>query len=201
MSSQLTLPPGSFRTAAPPGSQRPSRRSGSPPDAWVPLNPSLLQQARSRLDYVLLRAVGSSSRWISRRQFLRRLGQVGVLVGVSAGSVLWRQDRSLAHGRTCFMPCNACGPSPPCNQSLGYCNSNGQCNLGTAGVRRRTHDDFTCTCDSCDNSWTDHCCSCLGVHYQCNDCCTPTGGTDKCVGGCSDKHACICKKNKGPDGC
>jgi hypothetical protein len=190
---------------APPGHGPRRLHAGGPPDGWVQFHPPRRDRIGIHVDRLLLRAV-AGSRPITRREFTRRLGQAGLVIGLGASGVIWRA----APGRTIPGPCdpdglcgpmeNGCGPSELCPAST--CrpdpDDNGQnCDLSKPDVRNRvnpsTHawEGFSCGNNSDENCWREccqhnlkRCCDCcIGHQYSCPSCnaCNDCGTKDRCI--------------------
>lgn len=183
-----------------PAGSRPSASTDSPPDGWDLVEPSRGQQASVRLDGALLRVADSAARHVSRRDFLKRVGQVGLVVGLGTVRVLWgpvpRAEAAHCNHYGQSSSGGACGPSEICpNLSCTaekQCKTAHTCSQG-CGVRRQPHTQGTCGSDSASNCWTE-CCS--GTTWRCCDCCTcQTLNEDACMSctGCT-KRKCICRK-------
>ncbi len=189
---------------APPGITDPSR-TDRPPDGWANVKPSPLDRTAGAADVALLTASSIAVESVSRRRALRLLGQAGLIVGL-ATTGLFRGERVLAHGLGCnaLDPNNqlpgACGPSPLC-YSL-HCSS-GQCHTAHIPTRRRAYGGSTCTCGTCPNCWTEHCCAQNGSHWTCCDCCQShpaVGGTcsrSSCSNTSLTMRKCICRRSTG----
>lgn len=198
MSKGLLLSPRRVPRPAPPG-VRPglARDSDRPPDGWELLNPTPAQRVGVHLDRALLRLADSAARGTTRREFLKRTGQVGLLAGLAASDLLWSPTRAKAfHTSELCKGCPPCGPSVFCGSD--DCRADGQCQLNTPNVRRQIYTTGTCSSSSAHNGWTENCCSdCSGQWHciaNCADCCTPdvTGsGTCSCTN--PQRYKCICR--------
>lgn len=179
---------------APPGYVVPVRRMDLAPDGWEPLNPSVRERALIHADSALLRTTRAVARGVTRREFLRRVGQVGLVVGMGTASVVLLPKPAYAR---CFACGDPCGSSPDCGQA--NC-TNGNCKT-SVGNKKRRHDNFDCfACGSgpC-NCWTADCCFCGGSNSQkkqCCDCCSDAD-PNTCTTGCINNRACICNSSIG----
>jgi hypothetical protein len=167
-----------------------------------------------RFDSGVQRVTGSAARRFTRREFIRRAGDVALVSGVSLSGVIWQARRASAAD-----PVNDCGPTSGgcdnnyiCTQSQlctsdpnggRNCNTSG-CNCG--GVRRRVNcttsqwsgvSSSCCGNTSSQNCWRENCPS--GCK-RCCDCCVPpsfgyssTCNSSSCGG--NDKRKCICRSN------
>lgn len=181
---------------APPGASPFPGGSEGPPDGWEVVDPSLSDRVVITLDSLLFSAVVRSAQAISRRDFLKRVGQVGVLAGLSMSNLLWSNRPARADGLACRDADGfPCGPSPVCPDR--FCRADGQCKLAEAGVKRRgPWESFNCASDTANNCWTEECCGPDDPvpnpgHFRCCDCCVPTPENPRCDN-CS-KHRCLCK--------
>lgn len=186
--------------AAPQGTRPPSIRMDNPPDGWR----SVAGEHRYSLATTLIRSSAAVADRVTRREILRRGGELGLLVGLQLTGLLWKAGPAAAVDPSCGCNCDdasgelpgPCGPSPLCNNSA-VCNSNGNCALSVTGVRRRINASTnswpgtSCGCDTCTNCWTENCCSQFNHVYRCCDCCTNGAGQPRCTG--CDKHRCICR--------
>ena len=189
---------------APYGSKPPTR-ADRPPDGWKTVDSSSTERLAELADRALFSVTGRALEEVSRRNFLGKSAKAGLALGL-ATMPLWRSNSAvLAHGE----PCNvwdttpqslpgACGPSPLCWSS--HCNSNKQCHLAHPPTKRRTYTGSTCTCNSCNNCWTEHCCTQNGYHWRCCDCCESHPNTSLRCSASSCDHTdlsmnkCICRK-------
>jgi hypothetical protein len=179
---------------APFGVRPPQRRMGRPPDGWKQLDQTQGQHLLAHLDRGLLRFSDTVARGVSRREFLKRTGQAGFVVGVAASNILWHTDPAFA-----LEPCNnPCGPSPPCADSKCQAFPNDfECDLSVSGVKRRVNpqtgvwEGYACGSATANNCWDEDCCARLGRIWRCCDCCVPGTGIPQCST-CS-KHACVCR--------
>lgn len=109
--------------SVPAGVQAPAALD-KPPDGWTVVNPTLARRFEVQADRILLSATDSLAREISRRRFLKRLAQAGVVVGLSFGNVLWQEhpSRALPLECNCFGQGQAgpCGPSDICLNRPGF---------------------------------------------------------------------------------
>lgn len=191
---------------APPGTGRDAVRADRPPDGWVPVDPRWVVRAGVRIDSTVLSAADSVAREITRRRFLKRLGQFGFATGISVSGWLWNAGPS---ARAVDYACNEfdeddenagpCGPSPRCNaascQSAG-----GNCKAINPDTEKRTwNDPDSCCSSSCSgnqNCWVEDCCDRAAMdRVRCCDCCG-IGGAGSCVSGCPGT-ACICEQGIG----
>jgi hypothetical protein len=162
------------------------------------------------IDGGLLWVSDSIARQVSRRTFLSRVGQVGLVLGLSAARVLLGTDGGVAvtapecnvctdTGENDVNP-GACGPTEPCgNQECRsgdnrhLCNLDFQCGSPPRSVRGRIWGTFICT-NSQPGKW-DECCQ--GKLSICRDCCGCRTHARRCeVGACTGgtRWACICDK-------
>jgi hypothetical protein len=190
--------------AAPPGVWAMPLRPDRPPDGWEVLSPTAGQEALVRLDAALLRFADTAARGITRRGFLKGLGQLGLLLGLTTTGMLWGTELARAHPPACDLfddPGDApCGPSPICDRDL-YCNDNGNCQANRGDTEKRTYGGGSCcssTCSGTDNCWREHCCGHpnWNSHVRCCDCCAPSAGVD-CTGSGCPNNRCICRSKVG----
>lgn len=178
-----------------PAPARAGRTRGSleePPDGWELLEPSAVERLAVRLDRGLLRVADAAAHQINRREFLRRLGELGV---VTVAATSWLLKTATPAAARCFQCGNACGPSPPCP---GAACINGDCDTGHPGVRWRDHDDWDCL-DVPGQCWTADCCGCppgQKAKKKCCDCCEDAD-PNNCTFPCTNKHKCICSLGLG----
>jgi hypothetical protein len=200
---------------APPGVRLAYPDRDGPPDGWELIAPSFGERVSIGLDSVLLRMTGAAARAISRREFLRRTGELAVLAGLAVAGLAWEAGPASSHEPE-FNTCNpfgvnpqggACGPSRLCPQSV--CLSGGRCNTGIAGVRRRVDGmadpphwpGNDCGNDSRHHCWLE-CCPPTGTRtkWRCCDCCVNPNQCSACTsscGGCTTKVKCICRNDTG----
>lgn len=185
---QARVPP----RLAPPGTRPPEPRPDRPPDGWSPLKPSRRDRIWSSVDAAVLRLADGVARGLTRRQFLKRAGQAGLVLALSTTNLLWHTGTASAD------PCTGpCGPSPLCSNTK--CSS-GNCNLSVSGVKRRVnantgvHEGYACGSNTANNCWVEDCCSRNGSFWNCCDCCVSGTQAPLCTPNCS-KHACICRTN------
>jgi hypothetical protein len=200
VSTVLRSPPRRLRRPAPEGSRPLELGADWPPDGWQLVDPSLSDRMVERADYGLLRAADSMARWITRREFLRRAGELGLVAGLATTRVVWGKDVAQAGHVRCYQCGNACGPSPPCPTSR--CTSGGDCNAALSGMRYRVHDGWACT-NTSGQCWIANCCNPPSGHCetqqakkQCCDCCD-SGSPNNCTSPCTNKYKCICEKGLG----
>lgn len=196
----------SIRRPAPPGVGRESHRVDRPPDGWIPLDPGFAVNVGVRIDRTLLSAADAGAREITRRRFLKRLGQFGLATGLTLSGWLWNAGPSAAVDDDCNAfetdpPGNAgpCGPSPRCHadscQDVG-----GNCKAVAPHTEKRAHNNpDTCCSTSCTgnaNCWVEDCCDRAAMdRVRCCDCCG-MGGNDLCIAACGGT-ACICEQGIG----
>jgi hypothetical protein len=186
---------------APPDARAPARSDG-PPDGWAPFLPSGVDRGVLAADRSLFRLVDSVGDALNRRTFLRRLGQAGLLLGLTGARVLGDSAPSYAamdcnacvDGQTDHFP-GACGPSERCADvecaGGGDCNLNHTCMSG-ADVKGRPWNGSTCI--SGQGGYWSECCS--NEKYRCRDCCgcrTHPGSMCTSCGGDGDHWKCICR--------
>lgn len=197
---------------APAGVRPPQYRLDRAPDGWERVGSSATERFMYRLDASILRMADGAARVISRREVLRRAGELSILAGLGASGVLWSSKSARASDPTCSCNCldtnnqepGPCGPSPICGNSLN-CNSNGNCKTSRSVdgefVRRRNNQSnntwpgSSCASNTSPNCWEENCCSQRGHRVRCCDCCTPDNSTPNCSGCTNTKHKCICRKN------
>lgn len=127
---------------------------------------------------------------IGRRDFLRKLGALGLMSGLAfAGFSLQLAGPAAAAGSCAG---GACGPSPLCS---------GGCSGSNCGSNQNRHYNLF-HCDSHNNSWSEtYCPGCATPgNWVCGDCCQSGGSGDPCDdGGCSgaSPKACICRNKVG----
>lgn len=186
----------------PPGVRSPRLRFDRPPDGWEPLEPSTAERLGGRMDALVIRMTNAAGRGLSRRNFLKRTGQVGLAAGLAMSGLLLVPGRATADFPcttcNCQDPNNQqpgpCGPSPICAGSA--CNSESNCATSMSGITRRANSSGHwagnfCAMPSADNCWTEPCPT--GCR-RCCDCCTGANMTPFCSGsGCTSKHRCICR--------
>lgn len=155
----------------PPGYGPPSRRLELAPDGWEPLGLSRPERMLVGFDLAALRASRAMANGVSRRELLKRMGQIGLVVGLGMGTTILSAQPAYAR---CFQCGDPCGPSPFCGSA--NCKENGNCRQSVQGVEKRQHDNFDCfDCGSgyC-NCWVDDCCACSEAQKKwCCDCCKP----------------------------
>lgn len=181
------------RRPAPAGVRPAAARSDRPAHGWEPVAPSLAERLTESADTAVLRMTDAAARGISRRQFLARTGAVGLVVGMGAGTVLFRTDRAAAHGYACDSDGSACGPSPLCSGT--YCNTSRAqaCAYERADTARRAWGGGACLVTN-SNCWTEHCCAqAYNGHVSCCDCCAPSG-TSRCTNCPRTMYKCICRR-------
>lgn len=183
---------------APPGVERTSTRLDAPPDGWALVDPSATQSAAVALDTFALRMTDAAAAAVSRRIFLKRVGQVGLVAGLAASGFLWNPSPASGYAAT-FSFCDPFGnpPTGPCGPS-GLCNPD-RCTSGncTNSAKRRGYGGSTC-CSSCSgtaNCWRENCCSTPGwmSHVKCCDCCAPGGTSGNCMGTNCTNTKCNCR--------
>ncbi len=183
------------------------RRLDRPPDGWTLAFAPVRTRTLLWLDSNLLRASDSVVSGVSRRQFLKRTGQVAAVVGLGLTRVLWgigpaRADFSCScncedMGNPPGLP-GPCGPSPLCDPQ--HCNSEGRCQTSDPGVSRRISiklnrwPGFDCTSGTEDNCWDEDCCAETGHLVRCCDCCTGPTQPPFCKT-CTGRFRCICRKS------
>lgn len=184
-------------TPAPPGTGRVQTVKG-PADAWTSLNPRLPDRIVEGLDRASLRVADRAASAVSRRLFLKRVGQVGLLVGLGLSGLL---QGSFVQAYEETVGCNAYGDPPggPCGNSP-LCEPDrctGQ-NCTDHGKRRDYRDNFCCgfNCTGSMNCWRENCCSwpAWNSYVSCCDCCA-MGGTIGCTNCTGTK--CVCRKAVG----
>jgi hypothetical protein len=169
-----------------------------PADGWVPVDPKLVQRLLTRADAAALGIVMAIAQGISRRDLLRRTGEVGIALGLAATGVLWGSEAEAIHTSE---PCNnstgcpSCGPSPPCGAD--DCRADGQCELSTQYVRKRGYAQGACDSQGVHNCWLSNCCNACGGEWhcvvRCCDCCTPdNNGYTMCSCASPDRFRCHC---------
>jgi hypothetical protein len=188
---------------APLGARPPRLRTDMPPDGWEALKLTPAQSLGASIDSGLLRAADGVARSISRRVFLRRAGQLGLLLGLAVTDVLWFSPSAQALTCNFFDGSNdkfpgACGPSEPCGGS--QCNSSDNCDTKvqcSGGGHLQKQPWASATCGTGDNSWSENCCSQNGFHWSCHDCCGCTanisGQCDFASCGNHTRYRCICR--------
>ncbi len=187
---------------APAGARAPQTHSNRPPDGWEALDPPVTERIRTRADTLLFAATDAAARVVSRREFLRRSGQVALVVGVAASGVLFVPGYAKAdfHCTTCNCqdPNNQtpgpCGTSPICTNS--HCINN-NCDTTQGVIQRRANSSghwpgLNCASNTADNCWTE---PCPTGCKRCCDCCTGDNATPHCSSCSSTKHRCICRSN------
>jgi hypothetical protein len=203
----LSRPPRSIRPA--PAGSRPIAPWDARPDGWELIEPSPGERFLTRVDRILLSTADSVADRISRRTFLSRTGQLGLLIGLVGTRLLWGAEEGQAAPfcNTCVDPGEtdrndgACGPSEPCNV-LNECSgaNNGNCNLGwgcnNSNVQGQVWASGVCQPQNAGGTW-DECCG--SQITTCRDCCgckIHSSGT--CTQGtCSNKtrYKCICENH------
>lgn len=159
---------------------------------------STRRRLASELDRWILSLADSAARRITRRTFLRRAGEIALVIGLATTHLLWGSPAQA-------LDCNAtdpnnelagpCGPTELCPSN--HCqNDNNLCKLSITNVRRRTYGTFTCGPDDVDNCWNENCCDQpANAMVRCCDCCTPSpnmSGQCNCTN--PVRYPCICKK-------
>ena len=183
---------------APPGVERTSTRLDEPPDGWASVDPTPAQSVAATLDGTALRIADAAAAAVSRRQFIKRIGQIGLIAGLAASGLLWRPASASGYAET-FGYCDPFGdpPTGPCGPS-GLCNpdrcTNGNC---TVDNKRRPYGGNTCcsTCTGTSNCWREKCCGNPSwVSYvKCCDCCAPGGTNGNCMGTNCTNTKCNCR--------
>lgn len=199
-----------------PAGTRPPAPGDAPPDGWQAVSSTRLGRVIGVADRLLFVATSAVGGRLSRRVFLGRLGQLGLLVGLSASGLVFGTDaEAVIHNCNfddapdCDNP-GACGPSEPCNAS--ECTTTGNCKLTYScngkSVEGRQYGSTTCT-TSQGGSWTECCVNSIWVCRDCCGCAVHSSGTCS-TGNCSGatRYACICERNShdpctppGPDPC
>lgn len=152
-------------------------RDGGPPDGWEPLDPTPGDRVLAHVDRALLRFVNGAAAGITRREFLRRAGEAGLVIGLSASVVLWERPAGAEHTFENCKGCPPCGPSEHCGNSK--CKQ-GDCDLSVSYVRKRPYGGSNCAPSDAHNCWKENCCDKCGpgktFHCiaRCCDCCTTT---------------------------
>ena len=195
-----------FRPAPPAVYSNSRARADHPPDGWMPVGTSMSERLYMQVDGFLIRVSALAARGVSRRQFLRRVGEVGVVAAAAASGVLPTRWSKAGHApvgerKACRGTCSPCGPSPLCN--LDYCNDDSpkNCATGRPDTKRRRYEHFDCVGPTVANFWFEECCfdsACNGTWkdalIQCSDCCGGAGGTSCSSGSCPNgSKACICR--------
>ena len=202
-----------FVRPAPPGARAPAPPD-SPPDGWRLVSVSPADALLVLTDRGLLWVSDSIARQVPRRTFLTRVGQVGLVVGLTGARVLLRTEEGVG---VTALPCNvctdpgendnnpaACGPSEPCgNQECRsgdnrhLCNLDFECNSPPRSVEGREWGRSECTTNQ-GGKW-DECCG--GQLAICRDCCgCRTHASGQCVDMFSPfctnqtRWKCICDK-------
>jgi hypothetical protein len=118
---------------------------------------------------MVLQAADSTARALPRRDFLKRVAQVGVATGLVLTRALWWENAALADT---LYQCNVfgtggnpgpCGTSEECPDAS--CNNNNDCNLNQTCNNRSTRSQDWASATRAgavaDNSWRE-CCGCSG---------------------------------------
>lgn len=188
---------------APAGGARVTSRADRPPDGWIPVDPGLGDRLATEIDRSVLSLADAAARRVSRRAFLRRVADVGIVLGLAVTGLSWGQRTAGAYAHI-YSSCDPIGDPPPgpCGPS-GLCDpstcSNGNC---ANNNKKRPWGGSTC-CSSCsgtDNCWQENCCANnnWNSHIKCCDCCNSTGSGGSCTtcgGGTAQK--CICRAKVG----
>ncbi len=200
---------------APPGVWRPATLD-RPPHGWQPVDAGPGRRTLLLIDRVGLRSGISVMKGVTRRQFLRRTGEVGAVLGLGAARVLYPTPAHALQGYACNVCVNpgqtdhfggGCGPSEECDPIECDGTGGGSCNVGHqcagSGVKVKGQVWGTGDCGSGDGGAWDECCP-NGL-FRCRDCCgckvhpgSPCGGS-----GCADDdrhYKCICRR-KVADNC
>lgn len=189
---------------APPDADRVTSRTDRPPDGWIPVDPNLRERISVEVDRNVLRIADSAARRVSRRAFLRRAADAGIVLGVAFAGLGWRQRSADAYAHIYTVcdpndldpPPGPCGPSGLCDPSTcsgGNCSNNNK--------KRAWAGDTCCSgCTGTDNCWQEDCCGDpdWDSHIKCCDCCNSTGSGGTCTtcqGGTAQK--CICRSKVG----
>jgi len=179
------------RDPAPPGWRPATRRSDRPPDGWHKLDPTAGDVIVASADRALLQGSRIAMSVLSRRTFLKRVGQLSVVAGLATATTLFATTPAYAR---CYQCGDPCGPSPNCGDP-DCTDDSGNCKL-SENVEKRDHDDFFCTsCTGLCTCWAADCCGCGAEPNQrkklCCDCCEPDA-PNTCASPCTNKKACIC---------
>lgn len=202
-----SVPPRLVRPA--PLGSRPTAAWDSPPDGWDLVMPSFGDRVTTVADRPALTVMDSIARSINRRTFIKRVGQVGAVIGLSGARFLWGVESALA-----VNPCNACvngatdnnpgacGPSEPCfsNECSGangfQCNLSHTCNNGVS-MEGRVYNTSDCT--TTQPGFWEECCQ--RKLHRCRDCCGcrphSSGGCNRNVCSAGARNKCICEYNVG----
>jgi hypothetical protein len=192
MSVGLNRHPRRLPRPAPSGLLPPDARVDRVPHAWKQVDAGVLKRLANRSDLLILMA----TTWLepfTRREFVKRVGKAGLVLGSGLTIALWPEPPAAAD--PCGKCGDPCGPSPLCGGASGHCNTQGECAVSAPGVvDRRFHDTFTCGGTINQNCWNENCCTCSAQgdrhHYQCCDCCVTSSIGHACnCGG----FACICR--------
>lgn len=188
-----------------PEGARPPHRGDGPPDGWIMVSPSRWVGLRASVDRFAIWAADAAAGGMSRRRFLRRVGEFGLFLGVTATGVLWGVNEAQA-----WTICNAygfgdpgpCGPSPICGDpdctNTAGCDTSHSCN--GINTKWRKHALGECGTENDDNSWNE-CCPRNDPNqmlHKCTDCCSCQTQTNICsdstCAGSVSHWKCICRK-------
>lgn len=194
---------GRFARPAPARAGRLSTSMEGPPDGWPIARGHATDRVAERLDRAVLSAADTAALAISRRDLLKRAGQLGLVVSLGVSGILWRA-RTAAGYAYIYNSCDPLGdpPTGPCGPN-GLCESS-LCSGGNCAnsQSKRTYGGSGC-CSGCTgtvNCWQENCCANnnWNSHMKCCDCCTSsgTGGScTRCTG--ASAHKCICRSKVG----